>query len=225
MLDGFKGFYYYESRFFLNQYTHRSMISYRLASSIMGIFHSALSDSASSIKNSLFDFHLYSSDLIASGHGFVTTMSHDQLSGNTRLPAPCIVDTGIVVNKQDMQRLLTDLSRVRYSYTQDGNLISENEGYVLEVFSDPQRSTLVANHTLYLNVQSFDFLELKQSPEQEAWFDLIQDNRQLRLIPLSNPLQDQTTRSLNAAALEAVVAEVLSASWDMRIDDEENFSI
>jgi hypothetical protein len=152
-------------------------------------------------------------------------MSHDQLSGNIKLPAPCIVDTGIVVNKQDMQRLLADLSRVRYSYSQDGCLLNENEGYVLEVFSDPQRSTLVANHTLYLNVHSFDYLELHRSSDQQAYFDLVQDSRKLRLVPLSNPLQEQTTRSLNAAALEAVVAEVLSAGWDVRIDDEDNLPL
>lgn len=152
-------------------------------------------------------------------------MSHDQLSGNTRLPAPCIIDTGIIVNKQDMQKLLVDLNRVRYRYTQDDTLLAEDEGFVLEVFADPQRSTLVANHTLYINVYSFDYLELKRSPDQQAFFDLIQDNRQLRLIPLSNPLQEQTIRSLNVAALEAVVAEVLSAGWDVRIDDDENFSL
>jgi 7-keto-8-aminopelargonate synthetase-like enzyme len=151
-------------------------------------------------------------------------MSYDKSSGNAKLPAPCIVDTGIIVNKQDMQRLLGDLNRVRYRYSQDGNLLAEDEGYVLEVFSDPQRSTLVANHTLYINVCSFDYLALKRSPDQQACFDLIQENQQLSLMPLSNPLQDQRNRSLNAAALEAVVAEVLSASWDVRIDDEENFS-
>ncbi|MFM7423446.1 MAG: hypothetical protein ACKO7W_00325 [Elainella sp.] len=148
-------------------------------------------------------------------------MSYDHLSGNTKLPAPCIVDTGIVVNKQDMLRLLTDLNRVRYCYSQEGALLSEAEGYVLEVFSDPQRSTLVANHTLYLNVCSFDYLKLNRSPDHQPYFDLIQENQQLRLMPLSNPLQDQKNRSLNAAALEAVVAEVLSASWDVRIDDDE----
>ncbi len=152
-------------------------------------------------------------------------MSHDQLSGNKHLPAPCIVDTGIIVNKQDMQRLLADLGRVRYIYSQDGSLLNDDEGYVLEVFSDPQRSTLVANHTLYLNVNSFDYLELKQSSEQQPCFDLVQENRLLRLIPLSNPLQEHTSRSLNAAAIEAVVAEVLSAGWDVRLDDEENFSL
>ena len=151
-------------------------------------------------------------------------MSYDHCSGNTKLPAPCIVDTGIIVNKQDMQRLLADLSRVRYRYSQEKTLLVEDEGYVLEVFSDPQRSTLVANHTLYINVCSFDYLELKRSDDQQACFDLIQENQHLRLMPLSNPLQDQKNRSLNVAALEAVVAEVLSANWDMRIDDDENFS-
>ncbi len=150
-------------------------------------------------------------------------MSHDQ-SRNIRLPAPCIVDNGIVVNKQDMQKLLSDLNRVRYLYKQDDRLISEGEGFVLEVFADPQRSTLVANHALYLNIQSFDYLEL-QKFDQQACFTLVQDVFHLQLMPLSNPLQEQSNRTLNAAALEAVVAEVLSANWDVQIDDEDNFSL
>lgn len=152
-------------------------------------------------------------------------MSHDQLSRNKNLPAPCIVDIGIVVNKQDIQRLLSDLNRVRYCYSQDGTLLAEGEGCILEVFADPQQSTLVANHALYINVHSFDYLELARSSEQKACFNLVQENRRLQLVPLSNPLQDQTTRTLNVAALEAVVAEVLSAGWDVQLDDEENFSL
>jgi hypothetical protein len=151
-------------------------------------------------------------------------MSYDHLSQNKKLPAPCIVDVGIIVNKQDIQRLLTDLNQVRYRYSQEGQVLAEDEGYILEVFSDPQRSTLVANHTLYINVCSFDYLELKRLPDQQTCFDLVQENQHLRLIPLSNPLQEQRNRSLNSAALEAVVAEVLSASWDVRIDDDDNFS-
>lgn len=152
-------------------------------------------------------------------------MSHDQLSANINLPAPCIVDTGIVINKQDIQRLLGDLTRVRYCYSQDNTLLAEGEGCVLEVLADPQRSTLVANHTLYINVCSFDYLELELLPDQQACFKLVQDNRQLQIVPLTNPLQDQTARHFNIAALEAVVAEVLSAGWDMQLDDEENFSL
>jgi hypothetical protein len=145
-------------------------------------------------------------------------MSHPQ--SPHQLAAPCIIDKGIIINKQDIGRLLTDLSRVRYIHTLDGKLQSEGEGCVLEVFADPHRSTLIANRALYLNVQSFDYLQLNQSPEQEAYFDLIQDNRQLRLIPLSNPLQEQSTQQLNADALEAMVTQVLSAKWDVQIDDD-----
>ncbi|NJP10545.1 MAG: hypothetical protein HC866_14585 [Leptolyngbyaceae cyanobacterium RU_5_1] len=151
-------------------------------------------------------------------------MSYDQPTSSKRSPAPCIVDTGTVINKQDMQKLLADLGRVQYLHTQDGVLTSQAEGYVLEVFADPHRSTLIANHALYLNVQSFDYLELGQSPEQKPYFDLVQDTRRLRLIPLSNPLMEQHNRNLNVAALEAVVAEVLSAGWDVQIDDDEHFS-
>lgn len=149
-------------------------------------------------------------------------MSYDQPSRNAGLPAPCIIDTGTIVDKRDMQRLLADLSRVRYIHSQDGKPTSQGEGCILEVVADPHRATLIANHALYLNVHSFDYLELSQS-EEEAYFDLIQDTRQLRLIPLSNPLQDHSSRNLNAAALEAMVAEVLSASWDVHLDDDESF--
>ena len=145
-------------------------------------------------------------------------MSHPQSPHH--LPAPCIIDTGIIINKQDIGRLLTDLTRVRYIHTLDGKLQNEGEGYVMEVFAAPNRSTLIANQALYLNVQSFDYLHLSQSPEKEAYFDLIQDNRQLRLIPLSNPFQEQSTQQLNADALEAMVTQVLSAKWDVQIDDD-----
>jgi hypothetical protein len=153
-------------------------------------------------------------------------MSQDKPPRATRLPAPCIIDSGIIVDKRDMQRLLTDLSHVRYFHIQDGSIVGEGEGCVLEVFADSHSATLVANHTLYINVCSFDCLELRQLLDHQACFDLIQDGRQLRLIPLSNPLEPrQQHRQLNAAALEAVVADVLSASWDAQLDedDAENF--
>ncbi len=144
----------------------------------------------------------------------------DQL--NNRVVAPCIIDTGIVVNKIDIKRLLFNLGRVRYLHIQDGKIYSEGEGYVLEVFANPHRSTLIANHSLYLNVYSFDYLELKKSPVEGAYFDLIQDGRQLRLIPLSNSLQEQVARNLNAAALDAVVDQVLSGNWDLQLDEDDS---
>ncbi len=149
-------------------------------------------------------------------------MSQDQFP--SQLPAPCIIDTGVIIHKLDMRRILTDLHHVRYLHIQDGNLHSQGEGYVLDVFADPRRASIVANHALYLNVYSFDYLELQQSPERECYFDLVQENRRLRLIPLSNPLQERGTENLNDADLEAVVDQVLSAKWDLNIDDDSDYS-
>jgi hypothetical protein len=130
------------------------------------------------------------------------------------------VNTGIIVNKLDMRRLLADLGRVHYIYTQKGQLLSEGDGDVMEVFANPQRSTLVANQALYLNLYSFDYLELKQSPEQQTYFDLMQEDVCLRLIPLSTPLQERKERNLNVSAIEAMMEQVLSARWDAEIDDD-----
>lgn len=105
------------------------------------------------------------------------------------LPAPCIIDQGTLVHKEDIRRILSDLGQVHYIHLQDDCVIQEGDGYVLEVFADSIQATLVANHALYLNVHSFDYLELGRPQDQTCYFDLVQDNRRLRLIPLSNPLQ------------------------------------
>lgn len=141
---------------------------------------------------------------------------------SSSVAAPCIVDRGLVVNKRDIERLLLDLGRVQYSHLEDGQELSRGEGCVREVFADPQRSTLVANRALYINVCSFDCLVLEQTEGGESCFDLVHEKRCLRLIPRSNPLVEQQERSLNAAALEAMMAEVLSANLDAQLDDDEH---
>ncbi|MBV6621515.1 MAG: hypothetical protein KI793_00940 [Rivularia sp. (in: Bacteria)] len=139
---------------------------------------------------------------------------------SAKIPAPCIVNTGVIVNKLDIRRLLADLGRVRYAYTQDGEVCAAGEGDVMEVFANPRRSTLVANNALYLNVYSFDYLELQQSSEKEACFDLVQEDMRLRLIPLSTPMQERQERCWNSNAIEAMMEQVLSAKWDAEIDDD-----
>ena len=145
--------------------------------------------------------------------------------GHIDRPAPCLIDQGLVVSKTDMLRLLNDLNRVRYIHSEEGQIVQQGEGIVVEAFAASQEATLVANQSLYLNVQSFDYLEMGRS-DDGSYFDLVQDQRRLRIVPLSNPLQEQTTRNMNAAALEAVVTEALNARWDACIDDDNtnNFS-
>ena len=137
------------------------------------------------------------------------------------LPAPCIIDFGTIVDREDMKRLLNDLGRVRYIHSLENTKQSEGEGWIQEVFSDPHRSTLVANGSIYLNIQSFDYLQIQKSPENRTYFDLIQDNRQLRLIPLSNFPQDPEGRNNLNADFEEMLTDVLSSKWDMHVDEDD----
>ncbi len=139
--------------------------------------------------------------------------------------APCIIDQGVIYQKQDMQRLLKDLGQVSYIHTLDDEVLSQGEGCVRDVFSDEQRSTMVANRSLYLNVCSFDYLELTTSPEGDSAFDLVQDGRRLRLVPLSNPFHPAAANALDTATLEVMMAEVLSANLDAQLDDDEHSSL
>ncbi len=143
-------------------------------------------------------------------------------NSSSHLPAPCLVDNGIVVHKADMLRLLKGLSHVRYIHRQDDQITSTGEGRVMEAFSDANQATLVANHSLYLNVHSFDYLEMVRSGDETS-FALVQDNRCLCLTPIVKEPERSATREIDVAALEAIVTEALSASWDASIDDERNF--
>ncbi len=142
--------------------------------------------------------------------------------GMESLPAPCIVDEGIVINQDDIRRLLADLSHVYYVHTMDGQISSEGKGFIQEIFSDFNQSTLIANKKIYLNLQSFDYLRLSKSTEDQTYFDLVQDNRQLRLIPISHTITPQSiAKNIDAEAIEAMVTEVLSARLDVQFDDED----
>ena len=147
-------------------------------------------------------------------------MSNHQ--GMKFLAAPCIVDQGILINHDDIKRLLADLCHVHYVHTLDGQVTSEGKGFIQEIFSEPHQSTLIANQKIYLNINSFDYLELSRSTDNEACFDLIQDHRRLRLMPISRRAQAQAMcKNIDAEAIEAMVTEVLSARLDVQLDDED----
>ncbi|MEL6441575.1 MAG: hypothetical protein AAFQ80_20270 [Cyanobacteria bacterium J06621_8] len=142
--------------------------------------------------------------------------------GMKPLPAPCIVDEGTVVNQDDIRRLLADLCHVRYVHKIEGKVIGEGEGFIQEIFNDYHQSTLIANSKIYLNLQSFDYLCLSKSTENVPCYDLVQDNRQLSLIPLSPPSKPQTLeKNFDAETIEAMMVKVLSARLDVQLDDED----
>ena len=92
----------------------------------------------------------------------------------------------------------------------------------MEAFCDPQQATLVANHSLYLNAHSFDYLEMITTSTDsgiETTFALVQENRCLCLTPLSEGKAERTAQ-LDAADLEAIVTEAIAASWDASLDND-----
>lgn len=140
-----------------------------------------------------------------------------------QLPAPCIIESGILVNKDDIKRLLNDLTNVHYVHRIDGKIQNVGEGWILEVFNEPSQATIIVNNSLYINLQSFDYLQISSSSEQESLFTLIQDNRELTLIPLNNTVQQdeqQQEQDMETLALETMLSEVLSAKWDVQLDDD-----
>jgi hypothetical protein len=137
-------------------------------------------------------------------------------------PAPCIVDRGIIINRDDIKRLLADMCHVHYVYTMDEQVTSEGKGFIQEIFNDSHQSTLIANQKIYININSFDYLQLSKYTDDETCFDLIQDNRQLRLIPIARKTSAQTiSKNIDAETIEAMVTEVLSARLDVQLDDED----
>jgi len=139
--------------------------------------------------------------------------------GMESLPAPCIVDEGIIVNQDDIQRLLADLAHVQYVHKIGEGDISQGQGYVREIFSDRHQSTLIANQKIYINLQSFDYLRLSKTTGGSTCFELIQDSRQLSLIPVSHLAKSQAiAKNIDAEAIEAMVTEVLNARFDVQLD-------
>lgn len=148
-------------------------------------------------------------------------MNHDQRYCS--LPAPCVIESGILINKEDIKRLINDLTHVRYVHSLDGKIQNRGEGWILEVFNEPSQATVVINHSLYINIQSFDYLQISESSHQGSHFSLIQENRELTLIPLTCPgqqQQEEDEEDLDAVALDAMLSEVLSAKWDVQLDDD-----
>ena len=138
------------------------------------------------------------------------------------LPAPCLVENGIVVHKADIKRLLKGLRNVKYLHRQNKEITNEGEGRVMEVFCDPTQATLIANRSLYINVYSFDYAEMVTTA-QTTTIALVQDDRCLCLTPTDDVSPVPDGSQLDAATLEAIVNQTLSASWDASLDDDRNF--
>ncbi|HEY9899770.1 MAG TPA: hypothetical protein V6D00_11360 [Pantanalinema sp.] len=102
----------------------------------------------------------------------------------------CVVDEGLLVNRRDMVRVLRDLGPVRYQDLVDGAIVHQGEGIIMNVVANDQNATVILNKRLYLNVNAFEYLSLGSDEAGGAHVDLVAEQRTLRLIPTSDPLQE-----------------------------------
>ena len=150
-------------------------------------------------------------------------MTWDDREDRNRIP--CIVDAGIIANRKDMVRVLRDLGHVRYADLVGDDVRATGEGIVSSVFTHEAAATIVANKRLYLNVNGFDYLRLGAADEQPT-FDLVCEDRTLRLEPLSDGLRDGTVIEeasyVSADALQGLMGTHLSEEdlAELFLDDE-----
>ncbi len=133
---------------------------------------------------------------------------------------PCIVDRGIIFSKRDMVRVLQGLDQVEYTEVVDNKKNLTREGYIVEIFEDHQEATIFLNRRIYLNVNSFDYIQIHYTPEQNSpketySIDLVMPGRTISMKPLNDPIDNPTTliaeveeRRRGVAGWEEVVAEV-----------------
>lgn len=118
---------------------------------------------------------------------------------NTDNQISCLVDFGTVFAKRDMVRILRDLDHVTYTDLIDNVVISQGEGYVIEVYSNSYDSTLIFNNRLHINVNGFEYLNLQSCPTKEI--SLVSGHRTVKLRPLNN------SSSINPSHIEEEIDE------------------
>lgn len=100
--------------------------------------------------------------------------------------SPCIVANGTLFNKRDIIRSLDTLDTVNYIDTINGDIIGQGKGVVVKVFASRENSTLILNGALFINVNSFEYLDFNTDESGKCVFNLIGNERTLMLVPESS---------------------------------------
>jgi len=94
---------------------------------------------------------------------------------------------------------------------------------VIEVSNDPQHATLLADQLLHLNINSFDYLELRQDEAEQTVFVLVRGDEHLCLTPILCPINEEIAdldrhQALGGSSLEFALAHIIAAKLDAHLD-------
>ena len=132
--------------------------------------------------------------------------------------APCLIETGTLVDFRDMLRALETLEGVHYTYTVDTDIIAEGDAALVKLMADSESATLIVNGCLFLNVGSFGYLDFGRTEAGEWRFVLYGDGTTLELIAVAeSDDEDAPTRP-------HLLSEELAPDFDalISLDDEED---
>ena len=97
----------------------------------------------------------------------------------------CFVNDGIIYQKKDMLRILSDLLFVRYEQYDSSDLKKSGEGRVFRVYNNTTNSSVLMNGRIYLNVNSFEYLQIHTDPNTNtSYFELFTPDFSIRIYPL-----------------------------------------
>lgn len=135
----------------------------------------------------------------------------------------CIVDEGILYNHKDMARILRDLGHVRYIDIRAGSELTSGEGYVMAAHPHPQSATIIVNKRIYINPRSFDYLQLGRDPLGHSVLDLVEGDRVIRIVPLSEPSakQIESSESYQADILDRMFEDDFAEAYLDEEDDQD----
>jgi len=144
-------------------------------------------------------------------------------SSPIRVTAPCIINAGTIVSKTDMLRVLSRLTHVRYTHQWEDETRSQGTATLVDVFDDPQQSTMLANRLLHLNVNSFDYLELRPASNGDTAFVLVRGDECLCLessadVELGDIELLDRDGAFGESSLEFALAHIIAAKLDAHLD-------
>lgn len=130
---------------------------------------------------------------------------------------PCIVGSGVVTSQKDMMRVLRGFDHVKYSDVIDGKVQSEDEAFVVEVFSNDLESTIIFNRRIHLNVENFEYLRMVQS--LPGIVELIEGHRTLKIESVNDPFNNKDVLMSESIENRAQI-EGLYEEDDIIFDDD-----
>ena len=98
--------------------------------------------------------------------------------------APCLISKGTVTHPRDMLRALETIENLDYRYVVDGTCIEEGHAALVKLMADPDSATLIVNGCLFLNVESFRYLDFVHAADERWLFTLHGDGTVLELLSI-----------------------------------------